>query len=88
MSRAAVIALAVFVASALAMYEDEIGRNDWHTKNVGLVRHAAVTGRRTLVASTTALAALNTKTGEILWRQVAPTGELIDQVYFGKRLVS
>ncbi|XP_028920764.1 ER membrane protein complex subunit 1 isoform X6 [Ornithorhynchus anatinus] len=62
-------------APAAAVYEDQVGKFDWRQQYVGKLKFASLEfapGAKKLVVATekNVMAALNSRTGEILWRQV------------------
>eukprot|EP00903_Cladosiphon_okamuranus_P020118 g18474.t1 len=69
--------LAVAVAGLLAqgatgLYADEVGKLDWHRQNLGRFESAAFDGRGgvTVVGEASTIASVNSRTGELTWRQV------------------
>ncbi|XP_064445917.1 ER membrane protein complex subunit 1 isoform X9 [Mirounga angustirostris] len=77
---AAVAALRLWLWAALlvlaaAVYEDQVGKFDWRQQYVGKLKFASLEfspGSKKLVVATekNVIAALNSRTGEILWRHV------------------
>ncbi|KAJ4794493.1 ER membrane protein complex subunit 1 [Rhynchospora pubera] len=71
---------------AFAIYEDQVGLADWHKRYIGKVKHAVFhtqkTGRRRVVVSTeeNAIASLDLRTGDILWRHVLGKNDAVDQI--------
>ncbi|XP_033015336.1 ER membrane protein complex subunit 1 isoform X2 [Lacerta agilis] len=60
---------------AAAVYEDQVGKFDWRQQYVGKLKFASLEasqGSRKLIVATekNVMAALNSRTGEILWRHV------------------
>ena len=86
--------VAIFAATASCLYEDQAGKVDWFRKNIGGVTHAAFHAsgqqRLALVAtSQSVVAALDLRSGELVWRQVLPPDETIKAfAQHGKVLVS
>ena len=68
----AVLVLTIAASSALALYEEQAGENDWHSEYVGRAIDIQATGQDRLVVSTTSnvLAAQSLTSGTILWRQI------------------
>ncbi|KAK3852368.1 hypothetical protein Pcinc_041045 [Petrolisthes cinctipes] len=68
------------ISPSVGLYEDQIGKFDWVQQYVGIVTHSvfdeSTVPRRIVVAtSENVLAALATKNGDIVWRQVLESGE-------------
>mmetsp|Transcript_70430 Transcript_70430/g.223153 ORF Transcript_70430/g.223153 Transcript_70430/m.223153 type:complete len:981 (-) Transcript_70430:53-2995(-) len=62
-----------------SLHEDQAGLKDWHLKNVGRARVAAFHKKRMYVATErNAVAALKTRTGELIWRQIYEDGDDLD----------
>ncbi|XP_057553995.1 ER membrane protein complex subunit 1 isoform X3 [Hippopotamus amphibius kiboko] len=66
---------AVLLIPAAAVYEDQVGKFDWRQQYVGKLKFASLEfspGSKKLVVATekNVIAALNSRTGEILWRHV------------------
>ncbi|XP_074236272.1 ER membrane protein complex subunit 1 isoform X3 [Saimiri boliviensis] len=66
---------AALLISAAAVYEDQVGKFDWRQQYVGKLKFASLEfspGSKKLVVATekNVIAALNSRTGEILWRHV------------------
>ncbi|EAW94870.1 KIAA0090, isoform CRA_a [Homo sapiens] len=66
---------ATLLIPAAAVYEDQVGKFDWRQQYVGKVKFASLEfspGSKKLVVATekNVIAALNSRTGEILWRHV------------------
>uniref|UniRef100_A0A2K6FH31 ER membrane protein complex subunit 1 n=1 Tax=Propithecus coquereli TaxID=379532 RepID=A0A2K6FH31_PROCO len=66
---------AALLFPAAAVYEDQVGKFDWRQQYVGKVKFASLEfspGSKKLVVATekNVIAALNSRTGEILWRHV------------------
>ncbi|GAB1289146.1 ER membrane protein complex subunit 1 [Apodemus speciosus] len=66
---------AVLLVPAVAVYEDQVGKFDWRQQYVGKIKFASLEfspGSKKLVVATekNVIAALNSRTGEILWRHV------------------
>ncbi|XP_014675376.1 PREDICTED: ER membrane protein complex subunit 1-like [Priapulus caudatus] len=65
-----------FVNVSLALYADQVGKFDWNQKLIGKVKyalfdHSTHSSKRIVVATEeNVIAALNSKTGAILWRHV------------------
>jgi outer membrane protein assembly factor BamB len=76
--------LLLIFPGCLCIYEDEIGLADWYQPHIGKIRTAFfVPPRQVIVATESAvLAALNVKTGDIMWRQVLPHGTTIDKLHY------
>ncbi|CAM9185897.1 unnamed protein product, partial [Ectocarpus sp. 12 AP-2014] len=69
--------LAVAIAGLLAqgasgMYADEVGKLDWHRQNLGRFASAAFDGRGgiTVVGEASTISSINSRTGDLGWRQV------------------
>eukprot|EP00457_Paulinella_chromatophora_P000844 gb/GEZN01000844.1/.p1 GENE.gb/GEZN01000844.1/~~gb/GEZN01000844.1/.p1 ORF type:complete len:1049 (-),score=205.00 gb/GEZN01000844.1/:433-3579(-) len=63
-----------------AMFEEQAGDIDWTLEHVGEVQHAVFNqpNRRVVVGTASnVVAALSTKTGEVLWRQPLPVHEAL-----------
>ncbi|XP_065385011.1 ER membrane protein complex subunit 1 isoform X4 [Macaca fascicularis] len=66
---------AVLLIPVAAVYEDQVGKFDWRQQYVGKLKFASLEfspGSKKLVVATekNVIAALNSRTGEILWRHV------------------
>ncbi|XP_078186701.1 ER membrane protein complex subunit 1 isoform X9 [Callithrix jacchus] len=66
---------ATLLISVAAVYEDQVGKFDWRQQYVGKLKFASLEfspGSKKLVVATekNVIAALNSRTGEILWRHV------------------
>ncbi|XP_043846878.1 ER membrane protein complex subunit 1 isoform X2 [Dromiciops gliroides] len=66
---------AALLAPALAVYEDQVGKFDWRQQYVGKLKFASLEcapGSKKMVVATeeNVIAALNSRTGAILWRHV------------------
>ncbi|XP_012888868.1 PREDICTED: ER membrane protein complex subunit 1 isoform X2 [Dipodomys ordii] len=66
---------AALLVPAAAVYEDQVGKFDWRQQYVGKLKFASLEfspGSKKLVVATekNVIAALNSRTGEILWRHV------------------
>ncbi|XP_061004022.1 ER membrane protein complex subunit 1 isoform X4 [Dama dama] len=66
---------AALLIPAAAVYEDQVGKFDWRQQYVGKLKFASLEfspGSKKLVVATekNVIAALNSRTGEILWRHV------------------
>ncbi|XP_038387737.1 ER membrane protein complex subunit 1 isoform X7 [Canis lupus familiaris] len=66
---------AALLVLAAAVYEDQVGKFDWRQQYVGKLKFASLEfspGSKKLVVATekNVIAALNSRTGEILWRHV------------------
>ncbi|KAK2106063.1 DUF1620 super [Saguinus oedipus] len=66
---------AALLISVAAVYEDQVGKFDWRQQYVGKLKFASLEfspGSKKLVVATekNVIAALNSRTGEILWRHV------------------
>eukprot|EP00808_Paulinella_micropora_P010476 g38498.t1 len=69
---------ACLLLPSLAMFEEQAGEIDWTREQVGVPEYAVFNhqSRRVCVGTASSvLAALSTKTGELLWRQVLPAHE-------------
>ncbi|CAB1113817.1 unnamed protein product [Ectocarpus sp. CCAP 1310/34] len=71
------ITLAVAIAGLLAqgasgLYADEVGKLDWHRQNLGRFASAAFDGRGgiTVVGKASTISSINSRTGDLGWRQV------------------
>ena len=71
-------------APAQGLFEEQAGKNDWHLPMVGRISGAkfALRGRtRLFVASDEAVVAcLDARTGALLWRQVLPPEDVVQQM--------
>mmetsp|Transcript_23336 Transcript_23336/g.34932 ORF Transcript_23336/g.34932 Transcript_23336/m.34932 type:complete len:985 (+) Transcript_23336:3-2957(+) len=93
MSARALLALlswAAFLVPARAIYEEQAGNFDWHRANVGKVTHALTFGTKTFIATSEHIvAAVDSKRGKILWRQILEEdSSIIDIKHQGKYFVS
>ncbi|CAA7039768.1 unnamed protein product [Microthlaspi erraticum] len=79
----------LFLSSAIlsfSLYEDQVGLMDWHQRYIGKVKHAVFhtqkTGRKRVIVSTeeNVVASLDLRLGEIFWRHVLGTKDVIDGV--------
>ncbi|KAM9036858.1 ER membrane protein complex subunit 1-like [Sarcophilus harrisii] len=66
---------AALLASATAVYEDQVGKFDWRQQYIGKLKFASLEcapGSKKMVVATeeNVIAALNSRTGAILWRHV------------------
>uniref|UniRef100_A0A3Q2Q6U7 ER membrane protein complex subunit 1 n=1 Tax=Fundulus heteroclitus TaxID=8078 RepID=A0A3Q2Q6U7_FUNHE len=72
--------LCILVCVVHAVFEDQVGKFDWRQQYVGKVRFSHFdtqiqSSKKVLVATeSNVFAALNTRTGELLWRHVDKTG--------------
>ncbi|KAJ4708054.1 ER membrane protein complex subunit 1-like [Melia azedarach] len=81
---------------SLSLYEDQVGLMDWHQRYVGKVKHAVFhtqkTGRKRVVVSTeeNVIASLDLRHGEIFWRHVLGTNDVVDgiDIALGKYVVT
>eukprot|EP00245_Coleochaete_scutata_P017709 TRINITY_DN8832_c0_g2_i1.p1 TRINITY_DN8832_c0_g2~~TRINITY_DN8832_c0_g2_i1.p1 ORF type:complete len:1022 (-),score=187.79 TRINITY_DN8832_c0_g2_i1:311-3376(-) len=77
-----------------AIYEDQVGLWDWYQQYVGHVKlatfHTYGTKKRVFVATeSNVIAALNLRTGDIVWRKVLAPGDGIDKLEaHGKYILS
>lgn len=54
-----------------SLYEDQVGKFDWKKSYIGKVKYASFDTKRVIVATEeNVLASLNSKTGQIVWRQI------------------
>jgi hypothetical protein len=79
------VCLMLFVPQAGAMYKDQAGLVDWYRANIGRVQAAGFPRARGnkfgyVVTAQNIVAALNLRTGQTVWRQVLPAGEVVDQI--------
>ncbi|PIA64847.1 hypothetical protein AQUCO_00100367v1 [Aquilegia coerulea] len=69
-----------------ALYEDQVGLMDWHHKYVGKVKqavfHTQKAGRKRVIVSTeeNVIASLDLRRGEIFWRHVLGSNDVIDAI--------
>ncbi|XP_078594984.1 ER membrane protein complex subunit 1-like [Branchiostoma floridae x Branchiostoma japonicum] len=74
-------ALALHVPPTSGMYEDQIGKFDWHQQYIGAVRQAAfdqsapVSKRIFVGTESNVVAAINSRTGQLAWRHVQERGD-------------
>ncbi|RZC50279.1 hypothetical protein C5167_018705 [Papaver somniferum] len=81
---------------SFAIYEDQVGLMDWHQQYIGKVKqavfHTQKAGRKRVVVSTeeNAIASLDLRRGDIFWRHVLGSGDVIDEldIGFGKYVFS
>ncbi|KAK6236832.1 Pyrrolo-quinoline quinone repeat - like 4 [Theobroma cacao] len=80
----------------LSLYEDQVGLMDWHQQFIGKVKqavfHTQKTGRKRVVVSTeeNVIASLDLRHGEIFWRHVLATNDVIDgiDIAIGKYVIT
>ncbi|CAL0327297.1 unnamed protein product [Lupinus luteus] len=99
------MAIRVFLISLLflsftnlisALYEDQVGLMDWHQQYIGKVKHAVFhtqkTGRKRVLVSTeeNVVASLDLRRGEIFWRHVLGTNDVVDglDIALGKYVIT
>ncbi|KAF7817131.1 ER membrane protein complex subunit 1 [Senna tora] len=91
--------LLLFLSSAhfsFSLYEDQVGLMDWHQQYIGKVKHAVFhtqkTGRKRVLVSTeeNVIASLDLRHGEIFWRHVLGTNDVIDglDIALGKYVIT
>ncbi|TRY87079.1 hypothetical protein DNTS_009164 [Danionella cerebrum] len=74
------IALSLSLYTALAVFEDQVGKFDWRQQFIGKVRFASFdthsqASKKLLVATeNNVFASLNSRTGDLFWRHVDKTG--------------
>lgn len=79
--RIAGLVLLALLASTAALYEDQVGIDNWLQQHVGRVHEAHVSGRRVFVTTDqNVLAALHLKTGDVAWRQIFGEADVIDHM--------
>lgn len=72
--------------STLSLYEDQAGLADWHQRYIGKVKqavfHTQKAARKRVVVSTeeNVVASLDLRRGEIFWRHVLGTNDVIDAI--------
>ncbi|KAL4590742.1 hypothetical protein LXL04_003684 [Taraxacum kok-saghyz] len=72
--------------STLSLFEDQVGFMDWHQRYIGKVKHAVFhtqkAGRKRVVVSTeeNVIASLDLRRGEIFWRHVLGSNDVIDKI--------
>uniref|UniRef100_A0A7N0V3D0 ER membrane protein complex subunit 1 n=1 Tax=Kalanchoe fedtschenkoi TaxID=63787 RepID=A0A7N0V3D0_KALFE len=79
-----------------SLYEDQVGLMDWHQQYIGKVKQAVFqtqkAGRKRVVVATeeNVIASLDLRRGDIFWRHVLGTNDVIDEigVALGKYVVS
>ncbi|KDP34198.1 hypothetical protein JCGZ_07769 [Jatropha curcas] len=84
------------ITSTLSLYEDQVGLMDWHQQYIGKVKdavfHTQKTGRKRVVVSTeeNVIASLDLRHGEIFWRHVLGTDDVIDgiDIALGKYVIT
>ncbi|KAL3285148.1 hypothetical protein HHI36_019269 [Cryptolaemus montrouzieri] len=65
------LSISYFTQEISCLYEDQAGKVDWKISFIGKVKYADFGNNKLLVATEeNVIAALNTKTGDLLWRQV------------------
>ncbi|KAI9097905.1 hypothetical protein K1719_025676 [Acacia pycnantha] len=95
----AFLALLLFLSSSqfsFSIYEDQVGLMDWHQQYIGKVKHAVFhtqkTGRKRVLVSTeeNVLASLDLRHGEIFWRHVLGTNDVINglDIALGKYVIT
>ncbi|GMJ07672.1 hypothetical protein like AT5G11560 [Hibiscus trionum] len=73
----------------LSLYEDQVGLMDWHQQYIGKVKQAVFstqkTGRRRVIVSTeeNVIASLDLRHGEIFWRHLLGSNDVIDGIDIG-----
>ncbi|TYH35998.1 hypothetical protein ES332_D13G234400v1 [Gossypium tomentosum] len=80
----------------LSLYEDQVGLVDWHQQYLGKVKqavfHTHKTGRKRVVVSTeeNVVALLDLRQGEIFWRHVLGSNDVIDgiDIALGKYVIT
>ncbi|KAG8471912.1 hypothetical protein CXB51_036237 [Gossypium anomalum] len=80
----------------LSLYEDQVGLVDWHQQYLGKVKqavfHTHKTGRKRVVVSTeeNVVASLDLRQGEIFWRHVLGSNDVIDgiDIALGKYVIT
>ena len=81
---AALLASSLLQLPAQGLFEEQAGQQDWHLPMIGRVSLArfALRGRtRVFVASDEAVVAcLDARSGSLLWRQVLPEAEVVQQM--------
>ncbi|XP_057737803.1 uncharacterized protein LOC130955045 [Arachis stenosperma] len=85
-----------FTNLTYSLYEDQVGLMDWHQKYIGKVKHAVFhtqkTGRKRVLVSTeeNVVASLDLRHGEIFWRHVLGTNDVIDglDIALGKYVIT
>ncbi|XP_058785171.1 uncharacterized protein LOC131660060 [Vicia villosa] len=81
---------------ASSIYEDQVGLMDWHQQYIGKVKHAVFhtqkTGRKRVLVSTeeNVVASLDLRHGEIFWRHVLGTNDVVDgiDIALGKYVIT
>ncbi|KAK1550630.1 hypothetical protein Q3G72_022239 [Acer saccharum] len=81
---------------SFSLYEDQVGLMDWHQQYIGKVKHAVFhtqkTGRKRVVVSTeeNVVASLDLRHGEIFWRHVLGTNDVVDgiEIALGKYIIT
>ncbi|XP_057434689.1 uncharacterized protein LOC130727550 [Lotus japonicus] len=85
-----------FTNLSSSLYEDQVGLVDWHQQYIGKVKHAVFhtqkTGRKRVLVSTqeNVVASLDLRHGEIFWRHVLGTNDVIDgiDIALGKYVIT
>ncbi|CAK9136391.1 unnamed protein product [Ilex paraguariensis] len=81
--------LILFMSSSIpgfSLFEDQVGLMDWHQQYIGKVKHAVFhtqkAGRKRVVVSTeeNVVASLDLRRGEIFWRHVLGSNDVIDEI--------
>ncbi|KAI1231383.1 hypothetical protein IHE44_0007829 [Lamprotornis superbus] len=90
------LAVLVLLPLAAAVYEDQVGKFDWRQQYVGKLKFASLEasqGSKKLVVATeeNVVAALNSRSGEILWRHVdkgTPEGAIDAMLIHGQDAIT
>lgn len=85
------VVICLLVEFAFSLYEDQVGKFDWKLSYIGKAKFAHIDSKRVIVATEeNVIAALQLKTGQILWRQILedPQKESIVHFYVDKEIVS
>ncbi|XP_057957645.1 uncharacterized protein LOC131150740 [Malania oleifera] len=75
-----------FSNPGFSLYGDQVGLLDWHQQYIGKVKHAVFNtqkaGRKRVIVSTeeNVIASLDLRRGEIFWRHVLGTNDIIDEI--------
>ncbi|XP_039017122.1 ER membrane protein complex subunit 1-like [Hibiscus syriacus] len=77
------------LSPVLSLYEDQVDLMDWHQQYIGKVKQAVFssqkTGRRRVIVSTeeNVIASLDLRHGEIFWRHLLGSNDVIDGIDIG-----
>ena len=76
-----VVACALTLSVASAIFEDQVDVFDWHQEHIGAAKVVKYEGARAFVGTEAGvIASLNVRTGTTAWRFMLPPGEELDQI--------